>query len=181
MAAPTAPTYYKNHAVPRGRGCLVCQTRTRGRVVDLHLGHGIYVRVCDAHASTAFIESRSGRDFLCTIGAALTAAGAMTRRASRALDRFVEVHGRRTAPPPGARTRPGSYAWPALRRRLEELLRTRMLSGAQMRRLVEDWTRSERRRGLVELPSLRTLRRWRAERRWAHREPTAPDATPLPG
>lgn len=134
--------------------------------MPVHLGRGVVILLCRRHASAQFIDAAAGRHFLLSIHMALKSAGALTPRASKALDEFVAARRRRAAAPPPARRRPGSYAWPELRSRLEDVLKRKHLSTRAMLEFVGDRLRVELRRGLVRPPSARTLRRWRAERRW---------------
>lgn len=159
-----ASSYYKNHRAPR-RPCLICGIRTSGSTRDTYLAHGVSVRLCDEHASPEFARSRSGRDCSLSLHHALSAAGRLTRDHERAIDSYIARH-HRPAPPETGRARPGSYAWPEIRQRLEARLAAGTLSIAQMLELVRGWLKVELRRGLVRLPSLRTLRRWRLEQRW---------------
>ncbi|HSI30644.1 MAG TPA: hypothetical protein VK951_04875, partial [Miltoncostaeaceae bacterium] len=78
---------------------------------QLHLPGGVSVWLCAAHRSPEFLRRRAGRDLAASLMRAWEAAGCMTRRRGRALD----AHRARLAEPPG-RARPGSYAWPELRR-----------------------------------------------------------------
>lgn len=159
-----ASSYYKNHAAPR-RPCLICGIRTRGNTRQVHLGQGVFVRLCDEHADPAFARSRSGRDCSLSLHHALQAAGKLTRRAERAIDAYVARH-QQPARRPTGRARPGSYAWPEIRARLEAVLARGALTTARMAEIVRGWLGVELRRGLVRMPSLRTLRRWRHEQRW---------------
>lgn len=162
-----ALTYYKNHAAPR-RPCLICGIRTRGATRHVHLSDGILVRLCEEHASPEFARSRSGRDCRLSLHQALGAAGKLTVTHSRAVDSYVARQNRPPAPDTG-RARPGSYAWPEIRKRLEAVLAKGALTTEQMAELVRGWLKVELRRCLVRMPSLRTLRRWRQEQRWDER------------
>ncbi len=167
-----ALSYYKNHAAPR-RPCVICGIRTQGPTSDTYLAHDVHVWLCTEHASPAFARSRSGRDCRLSLQQALRAAGRLTRQHERAIDAYVDRHLRPPAPPSG-RARPGSYAWAAIRQRLEDVLAKGTLSIAKIVELVHGWLKSELRRGLVTMPSRRTLRRWRYERRWADTPTTPP-------
>lgn len=156
---------YKNRGASR-RPCLVCQLRTRGLALDVYLGEGVTISLCEEHASDAFVLADNGRHFLLTVSQALRAAGRLTRRHSKAVDGYVARAKQRRQRRETGRKRPGSYAWASIRQRLEARLAAGALSTAQMASLVEDWLRVEVRRGHVKLPSLRTLRRWRLEGRW---------------
>lgn len=164
-------TYYKNRSAST-RPCLLCQTRTKGRAKDVYLGYGVTICLCDEHASDAFIQADNSRHFLLSVHLALRAAGRLTRRHVMALDGFVARARGRANRAPTTRKRPGSYTWAAIRQRLEARLAASSLTTARMVELVQEWLKVELRRGLVKLPSLRTLRRWRLESRWLE-----PDST----
>jgi hypothetical protein len=133
--------------------CAICVDRTRGRSVKLTLGYGVTVWLCAAHADVDFLTKRSGRDFVRTMMGIWSANGCMTRARHRALDAHM------AALQPRPRTRPGSYAWPRLRVRAEQLYS----QGATARAVSQQIDRAPR--GVCERPSLRTLYRWRAEQR----------------
>ncbi len=166
------PTYYKNRKASTCP-CLVCQTATIGNASDFYLGHGVTIRLCERHASRQFIEADNGRHFELAIHLGLRSAGRLTKRHVTALTSFVSRFSNRHESDrlrTGA-TLPGSYAWAEIRARLEARLENGALSIQQMVELVTAWLRVELRRGVVTMPSLRTLRRWRFERRWASRDP----------
>jgi hypothetical protein len=73
----------------------------------------------------------------------------------------------RARPP---RPLPGSYAWPRVRVRAEQLF----ADGTSVRSVDSAIRRSDY--GISEPPSLRTVRRWRSQRRWlaAARRSTSP-------
>src|SRR5262245_57337773 len=81
----------------------------------------------------------------------------MTRRRHRALDAHLAAIRRRAT----ARARPGSYAWPELRRTVER----RAAVGTPARAICAEVAAAFAERRL-RAPSARTLRRWIAERRW---------------
>lgn len=161
-----APTFYKLKSGFRGEPCMLCMTLHRGPTTEVHLGHGVYVFFCEAHASLEFRRQRGGRDFNLSMSFAFKAAGCWTTNRKRALqaiwdhDRAVEEAG------PSPRKRPGSYAWPDLRLLVEDACRRGIVSIRKLRALLEEHLRAELRRGRMRLPSDRTLRRWRLERRW---------------
>ena len=83
--------------------------------------------------------------------------GCMTQARHRALDAHL-THLKARPPRP----RPGSYAWPDLRRRLE----ARYAQGAPPATRVDPCHTCT-----AHTPSPRTLQRWHAERRWLTRPP----------
>ena len=95
--------------------CALCLTPRAERRSQVHLAHGIAVWLCPAHGSDEFLRRRAGRDFVHTLGEVRRAAGVLTRRRERALAAHLQrVRRSRTSRP-----RPGSYAWPRLRREVE--------------------------------------------------------------
>ena len=153
------PTLYKTRGVPAKRPvCAICADRTRGRTEQVRLTHGVSVWLCPGHASREFQTQRGGRDFALTLQRLWTAHGCLTASRSKALT--AHVNGLRER---AARRRPGSYAWPELRRALER----RFATGAQPTAAVSAVesliaSQSCSARG----PSRRTIHRWHAERRW---------------
>ena len=85
----------------------------------------------------------------------------MTQARHRALDAHLA-----SLRAPAGRRRPGSYAWPELRRSVEE----RYAGGAAPLHTheIDDGPCT---RCSAHAPSRRTLRRWHAERRWLTRPP----------
>ncbi len=159
MLLPVAATLYKARGVPtKQQVCAICVDRTRGKTGRLDLGRGVTVWLCADHGSHEFRTRRSGRDFVLTLGRLWSAHGCLTKQRSRALDDHLAAN--RSAPA-APRRRPGSYAWPALRREAEELFRQGANPAAvisQLRRRHAD--------DYASVPSVRTMRRWYFERRW---------------
>jgi hypothetical protein len=156
------PTLYKARNVPVKRPvCAICVDRTRGRTEEMRLGYRVTVWLCPGHAAQAFQTKRGGRDFVRTLMGVWQANGCMTIARHRALDAHLnQLRGQ--AP----RNRPGSYAWPELRRRLE----ARYAGGAapvDPSQLGGHPCMS----CTAHAPSRRTLQRWHAERRWLGRPP----------
>jgi hypothetical protein len=155
--------------------CALCLTPTRERRTQVHLAHGVAVWLCPAHASPEFQRRRAGRDFAHTLGEAWRAAGTLTRRRERAL----AAHLARVTRRGGTRARPGSYAWPRLRREVE----ARAARGERPRAIILSLRNRRRTRDKdPEGPSARTLYRWLAEGRWlappAPRRPPSPPSPP---
>ena len=65
-----------------------------------------------------------------------------------------------------ARPRPGSYSWPTLRAEAEG-----HFSAGVPPQAVIGHLRERHAAGTARPPSIRTMRRWRAERRWLSRPP----------
>jgi hypothetical protein len=156
------PTLYKARKVPTKQVvCAICVERTRGRTRSVELGYGVRVQLCQGHASQEFMTQRSGRDFVLTLQRLWQAHDCLTVARSRALRRHLAA-----CSGAEARPRPGSYAWPTLRRDAEAAFAAgRPVDAviAAIRRLHGD--------GTAVPPSIRTMRRWNAERRWLARAP----------
>jgi hypothetical protein len=109
------PSLYKARNLPLKRPvCAICIDRTRGRTEEIRLGYRVSVWLCPGHASQASQTKRGGRDFVRTLMGVWQANGCLTAARHRALDAHLSQL--RARPP---HRRPGSYAWPDLRRRLE--------------------------------------------------------------
>ena len=155
------PTLYKARGVPvKQQVCGICLDRTRGRTSRLDLGYGVSVWLCEAHADPAFVRRRSGRDLVVTLQRAWSAYGCLTAARSKALDAHLRAL-RGAAAGTKARPRPGSYAWPELRLEAER----RFAAGAALTAVASD-LRKRLATTPASPPSLTTVARWRAERRW---------------
>jgi hypothetical protein len=156
------PTLYKARNLPLKRPvCAICVDRTRGRTEEVRLGYRVTVWLCPGHAAQAFQTKRGGRDFVRTLMGVWQANGCMTAARHRALDAHLAQL--RAHPD---RPRPGSYAWPELRRRLE----ARYAAGAAP---LDPSQLGDRpcHNCTAHSPSRRTLQRWHSERRWLGRPP----------
>ena len=163
MAWTPLPTLYKARAVPTKQPvCAICVDRTRGKTQRLRLTHRVSVHLCEAHASAEFQTRRSGRDFVRSLMGVWQANDCLTLARSRALDAHLE---RLTGPQP-TRPRPGSYSWPALRRRLEE----RYAAGA-IPSAISPEVHARYADAPATPPSRRTIQRWHSQRRWLTRPP----------
>jgi hypothetical protein len=151
------PTLYKARGMSVKRPvCAICVDRTRGLTVSVRLTHGVTVWLCQAHASPEFQARRSGRDFVLTLQRLWGAHGCLTAARSRALSaHLVEMSER-----PG-QSKPGSYAWAALRRLAEDEFAEGGSPIATITRLRALYSG-----GAAAPPSVRTMRRWHRERRW---------------
>lgn len=152
-------TLYKARGVPaKQQVCAICVDRTRGRTQLVRLTHGVAVWLCGDHASREFQTMRGGRDFVLTLQRLWSAHGCLTSNRSKALT--AHINRLRERP---ARPRPGSYAWPDLRRALERRFAggaTPHAAVAATSGLLASQTCSAR------APSPRTIHRWHAQRRW---------------
>jgi hypothetical protein len=137
--------------------CAICAGRTRGRTVALPLAHGITVWLCERHASPEFQMRRDGLELTETLERLWRAHGCLTAARRRALAAHVALVTRK----PAARARPGSYAWPELRRLAEAEFACGGPALPTIHRL-----RRELAGGPVTPPSVRTMQRWYNQRRW---------------
>jgi hypothetical protein len=162
------PSLYKARGVPvKSPVCAICLDRTRGKTLERQLTHGVRIWLCEAHHSVAFMRRNAGRDFVVTLTRSWRSNGCLTRARNHALDAHLAAI-RATAGRP-TRTRPGSYAWPRLRREAENdfargnpVLATIAL--LRDRHLLDHAT----------VPSIRTMRRWFSPGRWLR----LPEPTP---
>jgi hypothetical protein len=165
VASSYLPTLYKARKVPTKQiVCAICAERTRGRTQAVDLGYGVTVHLCRGHASHEFQTLRGGRDLVLTLQRLWQAHGCLTTARSNALRRHL-VACRRAE----ARPRPGSYSWPALRQEAEAAF----AQGGPVDAVISALRRLHA-AGAATPPSVRTMRRWNAERRWLARGP-APD------
>jgi len=137
--------------------CAICADRTRGRTVALPLTHGVTVQLCEHHASPEYQMRRGGLELAETLERLWQAHGCLTAARRRALAAHIALVTREPAP----RQRPGSYAWPALR----QLAEAEFALGGPAQPTI-DRLRRELAGGPVTPPSVRTMRRWHAQRRW---------------
>jgi hypothetical protein len=152
-------SFYKGEPLGNRPPCAICMGRGQGERAQLTLPGGVTVWLCAAHRSERFQRSRAGRDFWVSLRYVWAAAGCLTARRERALEIHRERLLRRASPP--ARRRPGSYAWPDLRREAEGL----WARGAALRSVI-DRLRTREARGSARPPSPATMYRWHAQARW---------------
>jgi hypothetical protein len=150
------PTLYKARVPHKQRVCAICIDRTRGKTSVIDLGYGVKVWLCEGHGAAEFQRRRGGRDFYLTLFEVWQANGCFTAARRRALDAHLACIKERPQ-----RSRPGSYAWPTLRQLAEAAYRNGHAAPAvaafHQTRLADCEARA---------PSLRTFRRWKAQRRW---------------
>ncbi|HET6172271.1 MAG TPA: hypothetical protein VFD90_06695 [Gaiellales bacterium] len=153
-------TLYKCRGVPvKSPLCAICLDRTRGRTRIRELTHGVRLSLCEGHHSVEFMRSNAGRDFTVTLSRIWSAQGCLTRARSHALTAHLKaVRGLGTRIP---RPRPGSYAWPRLRREAEERFARGDGVIATILRLRQRHATDH-----ANVPSIRTMRRWFAQGRW---------------
>jgi hypothetical protein len=114
------------------------------------MGHGVSVWLCGGHASREFQRRRSGRDLVLTLQRLWRSHGCMTAAALEG---------------PNARPCPGSYSWASLRSEAER----HFAAGAQPGVIIA--LRGRHAADTARALSIRTMRRWCAERRWLARPP----------
>jgi len=137
--------------------CAICADHTRDRTVALPLTHGITVWLCERHASPEYQMCRDGLELTETLERLWRAHGCLTAARRRALASHLALVTRE----PAARARPGSYAWPDLRRAAEAEFARGGPALPTIHRL-----RRELAAGPVTPPSVRTMQRWYNQRRW---------------
>jgi hypothetical protein len=163
---PQLPTLYKARGVPNKQAvCAICVERTRGRTVEVRLGYGVRVWLCEGHASHEFQTQRGGRDLVLTLQRLWQAHGMLTTARSKALTAHLTA-----CRGPAERLRPGSYAWPDLRAAAER----RFAGGAGAHAVIRALPGWHGDGCPGRLPSARTVRRWHAQRRWLQQGPGPP-------
>lgn len=146
--------------------CAVCCLPRATR--SYHLTHGIVIELCRIHRADEFLRRREGRAFTDRLRSVWAANGVLTTRRAAAL----RTHRLRIRPAPADRRRPGSYAWPELRRHAE----ARFAAGEAPGTLIAELRRRHA-HDAAQAPTVRTMRRWFAEARWLH----APKVPAAPG
>ncbi len=163
MSWISPPTLYKARNVPTKQPvCAICVDRTRGKTRRVQLTHRVSVWLCEAHASREFQTRRSGRDFVTTLAAVWTANECLTVARNKALAAHLE--GLRQPKP--ERPRPGSYAWPDLRRSVEA-----GYAAGTTPHQAHAAVHAEYASCPARPPSRHTIQRWHAQRRWLVRPP----------
>jgi hypothetical protein len=160
------PSHYKLPGQSRGETCLICQTLTRGPTSLVQFKYGEYVYLCRGHASEEFRTQNGGRDFALSISKASKSAGRLTKTREKALRAIYEEMPAARSVEPVVRARPGSYAWKKARRRVEAAFAEGVVAIEALCEVVERQIGKLALR-TVEAPSVRTVRRWRQERRFA--------------
>jgi hypothetical protein len=155
------PSLYKCRGVPlKSPVCAICLDRTRGRTLVRELTHGVKLSLCEGHHSVRFMRRNAGRDFAVTLMRTWGAQGCLTRARSRALAAHLRAIGASGAAA-ASRARPGSYAWPRLRREAEACFARGDAILVTIARLREQHARDH-----AKVPSIRTMQRWFAQCRW---------------
>ena len=166
-AHDTPSPLYKCRGVPvKSPICAICLDRTRGVTRLRELTHGVRVSLCEGHNSIEFMRSNGGRDFVVTLLRTWGAQGCLTRSRSRALE--LHLGAVRAAATRLSRARPGSYAWPRLRREAED----HFARGDGVSRPSIACASASR--DHAKVPSVRTMRRWFSQGRWLRPPPRHP-------
>ena len=159
------PTLYKARGLPTKQPvCAICVERTRETTQRVALGYDMGVWLCPGHASPDFQTRRSGRDFVRTLSGVWRANGCLTAARSRAL--HAHLAGLTARP---RRARPGSHAWPELRRQVEAAH-----AEGQRPHDLADSIHATSASCPAHPPSRRTLERWATQRRWLTARPPPP-------
>ena len=137
--------------------CALCGCRPLGGTKPLALGYGVVIWVCAEHGSPDLQRLRGGRDFVDALERVWAANGCLTAARRRALD----AHMKALRPSDAIRPRPGSYTWAILRAEAER----RFAAGEPPRAVIDELQELVAGQG-ANPPSLRTMMRWHAERRW---------------
>jgi hypothetical protein len=154
------PSLYKARGMPlKSPVCAICLDRTRGKTLARQLTHGVKIWLCEGHHSVVFMRRNAGRDFVVSLMRIWQSHGGLTRARSRALDAHLQAI--RSLGRPAPRHKPGSYAWPLLRREAEEAFARGDAILTTINRL-----RERHRRDHARVPSVRTMRRWFSDCRW---------------
>lgn len=154
---------YKARNVPvKSPVCAICLDRTRGKALERQLTHGVRIWLCEGHHDIAFLRRNAGRDFVVTLSRIWQSNGSLTRSRARALD--AHLKGIRSVGRRVSRAKPGSYAWPRLRREAEDSYARGDGVLATISRLRERHLSDH-----ATVPSIRTMRRWFADCRWLRR------------
>ena len=137
--------------------CAICAHGGRTPRSVRFLTHGIWMWLCDAHGSDAFMRKHGGRDFADRLGAMWVASGVFGARRRAAL----VAHVQRLQAAIDGQGKPGSHSWPMLRREAER----RFASGEPPATVIAELRRAHR-DGPARPPSVRTMRRWFSQARW---------------
>ncbi len=158
MSWSSPPTLYKARHVPTKQPvCAICVDRTRGTTKRVQLTHRVSVWLCAAHASREFQTRRGGRDFVRTLHGVWQANDCLTV----ARDHALTAHLERLRQPRPQRPRPGSYAWPDLRRTVE----AGYAAGATPAD-AHATVQQQHAAGPARPPSHHAIQRWHTQQRW---------------
>jgi hypothetical protein len=150
----------------RGRGpakharCIACFPKSVAGQ-EIPLGRKVVITLCADHRDPVFLHSRGGRDFLAAVGAMFRSFGLPGSHRMEALRRFLDDVRQTGVPTP--RHRPGSYAWPGMRRAAEQAWAD---GGTFEDGARAVYTLQEPVPAGMSLPSVATVRRWWREKRW---------------
>jgi hypothetical protein len=131
--------------------------------MPFNMHYGIVIRLCDMHQRKSFLTTDGGRRFTRILTERWDSHGMLTKQRIRAL----ALHLRRVHDLAVPRQLPGSHAWHPERQECER----RCAAGEPIDQIIRD-LRDPARWGGHKPPSIRTIRRWCADKRWL---------TPTPG
>jgi hypothetical protein len=151
--------------------CGICGHGRRGEAHVRFLPHGLHVWLCQTHGSLAFITRDGGREFARRLQIRWQSNEEFGPRRRLALTAHVE----RIRRLGGASDKPGSHAWPRLRKEAER----RFAAGDDPTTVIRE-LRLDVSGGPAVAPSLRSFRRWFAEGRWLLPPPPTPTTHPSP-
>jgi hypothetical protein len=155
--APPAPAPREQPDAPLK--CAACFPHPEpGRRVPLR--YGVTLILCKQHRDPQFVASSAGRQSLGVLRDLYTSLGVTARRFAEALTAYARFC---AEPPTSTRRRPGSYAYPKRRRAAERV----WAAGGSFK----DGLAVAMRNGPpdlydVEMPSIRTVYRWRGDMRY---------------
>jgi hypothetical protein len=157
---PQLISLYKARDVPvKSHLCAICIDRTRGETFARQLTYGVTIWLCAGHHSIEFMRARAGRDFAVTLLRIWRSQGCLTRARTKALDAHLDTV--KAIARDSTRRRPGSYAWPRLRREAEHAFARGERVLTTILRLRERHAHDH-----AVVPSIRTMRRWFSQGRW---------------
>jgi hypothetical protein len=137
--------------------CVVCGHGGRGQARVRFLPHGIHVWLCAAHGTVGFMTRDGGREFARRLQVRWQSSEEFGPRRRASLSAHLE----RVRRLGGALDKPGSHAWPRLRREAER----RFAAGDDPATVIRE-LRLDVSGGPAVAPSLRSFRRWFAQGRW---------------
>lgn len=140
--------------------CAICLGRDRVGTFNMH--YGIVVMLCDMHQRKRFLTKDGGARFTRLLSERWQSHGMLTKQRIRAL----ALHIRRIHDLAVPKELPGSHAWQPERKECER----RFASGEPIDTIIRD-VRDHQRWNGHKPPSIRTIRRWCAEKRWLRPTP----------
>ncbi len=140
--------------------CAICLGRDRVAAFTMH--YGIVIMLCDTHQRKRFLTMDGGARFTRLLSERWQSHGMLTKQRIRALG----LHIRRIHDLATPKELPGSHAWQPERQECER----RFAAGEPADDIIRD-IRDPLRWGSHKPPSVRTIRRWFADKRWLRPTP----------